>query len=335
MRKVIFVAPAPSGTTLRFARGAGALEQVEVLGVIQHPPADRSVFRDWALVPDASDPAHIQRGVQSLMQRHGRPHRLLAVLEQIQSEVAWVREQLQIPGQSLAVAQRMRDKGLMKQALEQAGLPCARYARLRGVQDALRFIHQVGFPIIPASAGAGCKATWRVENPAQLEEAWPMCAPARQNEVLAEEFLRGREYSFETVTVGGQPSFSSISRYLVTPLEPGRTTGFSGLHAPKGHLRTGVPRRAPGGVRAVKAMGFQDGITHMEWFRRPDQSVAIGEIAAGLLGADRANELVHDIDMSHIWPARPSTAPLMVPGSASTPSGRLSSAGWDGVASWM
>ena len=33
------------------------------------------------------------------------------------------------------------------------------------------------------------------------------------------------------------------------------------------------------GVRTVKALGLPYGMTHMEWFRRPDGSVAVGEIA--------------------------------------------------------
>ena len=39
------------------------------------------------------------------------------------------------------------------------------------------------------------------------------------------------------------------------------------------------------GVRAVNALGLETGFTHMEWFRRDDGSLAIGEIAARPPGA--------------------------------------------------
>ena len=40
------------------------------------------------------------------------------------------------------------------------------------------------------------------------------------------------------------------------------------------------------GVKAIEVLGLRDGFTHMEWFRRPDGSVAIGEIAQRPPGAD-------------------------------------------------
>ena len=44
-------------------------------------------------------------------------------------------------------------------------------------------------------------------------------------------------------------------------------------------------RRARARARAVKALGLETGFTHMEWFRRDDGSLAIGEIAARPPGA--------------------------------------------------
>ena len=57
------------------------------------------------------------------------------------------------------------------------------------------------------------------------------------------------------------------------------------------------------GVRAVKALGLDTGFTHMEWFRRDDGSLAIGEIAARPPGAHivLANSYAHDADMYKAW----------------------------------
>jgi hypothetical protein len=57
------------------------------------------------------------------------------------------------------------------------------------------------------------------------------------------------------------------------------------------------------GVRAVTALGLDTGFTHMEWFRRDDGSLAIGEIAARPPGANivRMTGLAHDADMYRAW----------------------------------
>jgi biotin carboxylase len=57
------------------------------------------------------------------------------------------------------------------------------------------------------------------------------------------------------------------------------------------------------GSRAVKALGLETGFTHMEWFRRDDGSLAIGEIAARPPGAHivLANSYAHDADLYRAW----------------------------------
>jgi len=57
------------------------------------------------------------------------------------------------------------------------------------------------------------------------------------------------------------------------------------------------------GVKAVAALGLETGFTHMEWFRRDDGSLAIGEIAARPPGAHivLANGYAHDADLYRAW----------------------------------
>ena len=57
------------------------------------------------------------------------------------------------------------------------------------------------------------------------------------------------------------------------------------------------------GVRAVHALGLETGFTHMEWFRRDDGSLAIGEIAARPPGAHivLANSYAYGTDMYRAW----------------------------------
>jgi hypothetical protein len=57
------------------------------------------------------------------------------------------------------------------------------------------------------------------------------------------------------------------------------------------------------GFAAIEALGLDDGMTHMEWFERPDGTLAIGEIAQRPPGANisRMTGLVHGIDPYRAW----------------------------------
>ncbi|HEV2936018.1 MAG TPA: hypothetical protein VGY96_23085, partial [Streptosporangiaceae bacterium] len=66
---------------------------------------------------------------------------------------------------------------------------------------------------------------------------------------------------------------------------------------------------------ALKALGLHTGLTHMEWFRRPDGSVAVSEVGARPPGAQITSMLcyVHDFDLYRDW------ARLMIDGSFDPP----------------
>jgi hypothetical protein len=150
----------------------------------------------------------------------------------------------------------------------------------------------------------GSKSTWRIENTGELKAALGALHASPERPALAEEFLRGREFSFETITIDGRVRFESATRYYPTPLEVMETPWIQWVVV--------LPRDIDGpdyadaralGVKAVTALGLETGMTHMEWFRRDDGSLAIGEIAARPPGANivRMNSYAHDTDMYRAW----------------------------------
>src|SRR5204863_4736486 len=111
-------------------------------------------------------------------------------------------------------------KARMKEQLRRHGLPCARHRLIRTWGDAESFVGEVGLPIVlKPPAGMGCKATWRIRSNEDLRSALGAVLQTPDQPVLAEEFLQGQEYSLETITVGGEVRFRSISRYYPGPLE--------------------------------------------------------------------------------------------------------------------
>ena len=307
MRNVVFVAPFPLDTTMRFARAAAGLGDVRFLGIMQETPRgdDASLFVDIVTVRDGLDPRQLIEAAQLLERRHGKIHRVLGILEALQVQLGQIRQALGVAGTNPETADLFRDKARMKDELRRHGLPCARHRLLRSWADAESFVGEVGLPIVlKPPAGMGCKATWRVRSADELRAAMQAIHASPENPALAEELLVGKEFSFETITIGGQVRFHSLSRYLPTPLEVMETPWIQwvcvlprDIAAPEWADATEL------GLRAVQALGLDTGFTHMEWFRRVDGSLAIGEIAARPPGANivRMTGLAHDADMYRAW----------------------------------
>ncbi len=307
MRNVVFAAPFPLETTMRFARAVGHLAGVRMLGIVQEAPGgeDRRLFADIVTVRDALDTRQLVEAARILERRHGKIHRVVGILEPLQVQLAEVRRELGVEGTSPNTADLFRDKARMKDELRRHGLPCARHKLIRTWADAEAFVKQVGLPLVlKPPAGMGCKSTWRINSLDDLRGALSALHASPERPALAEEFLRGREFSFETVTIGGKVMFQSATRYYPTPLEVMETPWIQWVVV--------LPRDIDGpdyadarslGVKTVQALGLETGMTHMEWFRRDDGSIAIGEIAARPPGANivRMNSYAHDTDMYRAW----------------------------------
>jgi D-alanine-D-alanine ligase-like ATP-grasp enzyme len=289
-RNIVFVAPFPSDITLRFVRAASKLEGITLLGVCHTLPGgdDAGLFADAARVENPLDTADLIAAVEKLQAKHGKIERIVGILEAMQVQLAEVRAHFGVAGTPPEVAQRFRDKASMKAALAEAGLPVARNKLLRSGNEARAFAHEVGFPLVlKPPAGMGSKSTYRMRSLAELDAAIAGLRVSEHNPVLAEEFLVGREFSFETITVNDQPMLHSISHYLPTCLEA--------VENPWIQWCCLLPRDITGGEysgiydigkKAIKALGLTEGMTHMEWFQRKDGSLAIGEIAMRPPGAN-------------------------------------------------
>ena len=111
-----------------------------------------------------------------------------------------------------------RDKELMKQLLDAAGLRTPRHAEPRrrspGVWAAAE---RIGFPlIVKPIAGAGSADTYRVDSAAELDAILPMLRHVPQ--VSVEEFVDGEEFTYDTICAGGQVLFENICWYRPRPL---------------------------------------------------------------------------------------------------------------------
>ncbi|MGI9519929.1 MAG: ATP-grasp domain-containing protein [Pirellulaceae bacterium] len=309
MKNVIFVAPYFMDATERFIAAATSVPAARV-GLVSCDPVEK-------LAPELRQrlaghhrvegirTAQLAQGVRALASQLGSADRLLGMLEQIQVSLGEIRDQMQIPGMGATAAANFRDKSQMKDVLRAAGVPCARHQLVENVAAGTTFAQRVGYPVVvKPPAGAGARGIYRCENPDSLADCLQTLDAHIDNPILVEEFIQGQEHSFDSICVDGKLVWSSISHYFPGPLEVVREPWIQWcvIIPRETHAQRYQPIHAVA-EPALKALGMQTGLSHMEWFRRDDGSIAISEVGARPPGAQFTSLIsyAHDFDLYKAW----------------------------------
>jgi len=310
MSNVLFVAPFFMETTLRFVDAVAGTPGVR-LGLISQdpleklPPALASRLAGHYRAPDALDADGLVVAVEALGRRLGSVDRLLGTLEELQVPLGVVRDRLGIRGMGAEAAENFRDKARMKSVLRDAGLPCARHALATTAGQARAFAEGIGYPVIvKPPAGSGARSTFRIEDPQGLDACLATMPPSPSAPALLEEFVTGREHSFDSIFVDGRMVWYSVNHYYPTPLEVLRTPWIQWcvlspreVDDPRYHdIRDAA-------VQALRVLGLETGLSHMEWFRRDDGTFAISEVGARPPGAQFTTlaSYAGDFDLYAAW----------------------------------
>jgi biotin carboxylase len=305
---VVFAAPLLSDNAMRMVEAAATLYGVR-LGVITHDSADglkhlQGSVAHWR-VSNILDADQLVWATRELAFRKGPVDRLFGAYEQLQVPLAQARATLGLPGLSVEAATNFRDKARMKTLLRAAGLPCARHCLAPSIDDAVAFADASGFPlVVKPPSGAGAQQTYRVENLDQLRRALAVQPPSTTNPVLLEEFVQGREHSFETMSIDGKAVWHSLTHYDPTPLHVLENPWIQWcLVLPREIDSAAYDDIRAAGRKALDVLGMSTGLTHMEWFRRADGSIAISEVAARPPGAQITTLMsrAHDVDIVQAW----------------------------------
>jgi hypothetical protein len=322
MPTVFFAAPLFSEAASHMVRAIASLPGVR-LGVVSQEPLERAdaatrhaIAAHWR-IDEICDPGQLAWAVDGLAERLGAPDRLFGAFEQLQVPLAELRARRGLPGLPVEAALNFRDKARMKERLRAAGLPCARHRLVGSVAEAHAFAREVGYPlVVKPPAGAGAVATHRASDAAGLDAALAAVAPTAVEPALVEEFVVGDEHSLETISIGGRAVWHSLTHYYPTPLAV--------LENPWMQWCVVLPREVDDAryddiravaARALPALGMDTGLSHMEWFRRKDGSVAVSEVGARPPGAQITTLVSRatDTDFVRTW------AELMVLGTFTPP----------------
>jgi formate-dependent phosphoribosylglycinamide formyltransferase (GAR transformylase) len=305
MPRVVFVAPFFMDATLRFVEAMASIPEVTLSLVSgdpseKLPPGLKARLAGHYRIDKPLDPAQLLHATNKLRQHMGGVDRLVGALEQLQVPLGMVRDRLGIEGMGEAAATRFRDKAVMKDAMRKAGLPCARHRATHTAADVRAFVEEVGLPVIlKPRDGAASIGTHRVTSRAELDRALAMFVPE-----MAEELVVGKERSFETASIRGVPRWDSHTRYDPAPLTVLENPWIQWtVIIPREEENSDTQAIRPVAHAALKALGMHTGISHMEWFRRADGSVAVSEVGARPPGAQivTLNSWAHEVDVYKRW----------------------------------
>ncbi len=230
-------------------------------------------------------------------------HRVECLWEPYVLLAARIRERLGLPGLTVEQTIPFRDKEIMKRVLDAAGIRTPHHYSATTVHGVIEAVETIGYPVIVKPiAGAGSESTYRVDTREQLDGILP--ALRNVSEVSVEEFVEGDDMTFDTLCVEGEIVHYSASTYIpralhmkenewVSPI----TLVFRDPDAPE--LEAGKKM----GRDVLRALSFQTGYTHMEWYRTPSGEAVFGEIGARSPGAGLVDLINYaaDIDTYTGW----------------------------------
>ncbi len=205
---------------------------------------------------------------------------------------AQLREYLDIPGQSVASACAYRDKVLMKDYLQHAGVEVAPYKRLTSWSDVLSFCEQYDFPnVIKPIDGCSSKDVMVARN---LSDIVDFFRDKTVDGWMIEKFIAGNMYHVNGVINENGEAFFAPCAYINNALDyqhagifGSRTIEPDTLLAKR--LVT-FTRRTIEALPPTPALGF-----HAEIFHTADDRLLLCEIAARTAGS-LTGELIE-----HTW----------------------------------
>ena len=324
---IIFVEPGFPYNQREFVRGL-ALAGANVIGIGERPVEHlddelKSWLGDYYQVRSVVDEGLMLKAVRAVQDRLW-VDRIEATVEAHIMPTAKVREAAGIPGTSVKTAWLCRDKPAMKEALRQAGVPCAQSTRATTPADAREFAAACGYPLIlKPPAGAGASGTFRVDNDQELEQGIEASGLAAGHEVAVEEFIEGHEGFIDTLSIDGNVAHEFITHYYPNVLEAMRTRWIS----PQMVATNRIDEPGYEEVRAltrkvIDVLEIGTSATHMEWFFGP-KGLKFSEIGCRPPGVGQWDvyNAANDMDLYFEWAA------AVAQGKVHTPPSRRYSAG--------
>jgi len=304
--RVLMISPGYPAEMALFTRGL-AQAGAEVIGLGDQaqsalPEIARPALAHYVQVGSLAADDQVAATVRELA-RQVRVDQVECLWEPYMVLAARLREELGLPGLTVAQTLPFRDKERMKILVDGAGLRTPWHVEALTVADVWAAAERIGYPLIVKPVdGAGSADTYRADSAGELDAILPMIRHVPR--VSVEEFVEAEEFTYDTICAGGQILVENICQYHPRPLVTKIHEWVSPVTMALRDLDD--PQLANGrqlGQAVLKALSFKDGFTHMEWYRKADGEVVFGEIGARPPGARTVDVMNYatDSDLFAAW----------------------------------
>ncbi|MFD8498257.1 ATP-grasp domain-containing protein [Amycolatopsis sp. NPDC059657] len=254
---------------------------------LQHPAQFTDQHRDASAAALLLDYTDLDLIVPVLRALHAvKPiDQIIAMTEHALVPAARMREALGVPGVSARASAMLRDKLAMRRSLQHEPALIVRHAEVTD-EAGCRAFGERGYPImLKPIDGVGSRQIFRIDDVTELPAAVASLRESGCERFLAEQFVEGREFSVESLSLGGEHRLVAITEKFL---------GANGVEA--GHV---VPARlTPAEDAAIRGLvlrfldviGLTDGLGHTEVILGEDGPVIVE--SHDRVGGDRITDLV-------------------------------------------
>jgi hypothetical protein len=274
-----------------------------VLGIADAPfdslrPELKSALTEYYRVGDMHNYDELLRTLGYFTHRYGKLDRIDSQNEYWLETEARLRTDFSISGLRIPDLPKIKQKSVMKQVYQKAGITTARGIIARDLQTARQFIEEVGYPVIAKpDIGVGANKTYKLGNDRDLKRLFAEKPP---EDYFMEEFVQGTIVTFDGLANrAGEPVFFSSMEYCGGVMEAvNEDTDFYYYT-----LRKIPPDLEKAGRKTLRAFGVRERFFHFEFFRKSDGTLLGLEVnirPPGGLTMDMFN-YANDIDMYREW----------------------------------
>jgi hypothetical protein len=240
---------------------------VQVLGLADEPyeslrPELQRALAKYYKVDDLHSYDQLLRACGYFTHRYGKLDRVDSHTEYWMETEARLRTDFNIPGSKVADLEAIKRKSRMKRIFQDAGVAVARGEVVHNLEEARRFIEEVGYPVVAKpDVGVGAADTYRINDARDLDRFF---ATKRPLDYLMEEFVYGPILTFDGLTdKDGNLVFFSSLRYKENIMEVVNEDQDLYLYT----LREIPADLEEAGRRVLQAFDVRERFFHFEFFR--------------------------------------------------------------------
>jgi biotin carboxylase len=277
--------------------------RVMLLTLEKHKHGDwpRRILEELVTMPEGLTLEQITNTVTWLA-RTRRFDRLVALDEFDMETVAALREHMRIPGMGRTATSHYRDKLVMREEAQRAGVLVPEFTRVLVHEELHRWMERVPAPwVLKPRAEASAIGIRKCHEAAQVWRTIEELGD-RQSFYLLERFVPGEIYHVDSIVSEGKVGFAAVSGYGKPPMQVMHEGGV---------FTTRIIDRASEEARdltqmnaaLMPALGIGEGVTHAEYIRGKDGKTYFLEAAARVGGAFIANvvEAATEVNLWREW----------------------------------